>query len=454
MKTRLISCWLCGWAVLNGAGAGAPTFDEAQLKYNLETTVEAYQKGGKKNAVWDAEAIKILTAFARLRSLKSGASSNDLNTIRVLLPEIMAKGCSDPLLKYLDLRYGTASTASVSNAVPAYRENMTALCRSDYPDIRKFYVTLRAAQVLNEADTTQKEVHDWRRDSARFLAAVLADPLLPEREATQACIYLLDATVNNPADRWNSYEIISSALTNRWTKSSFSHLVRGETFIKRAWEARGNGLSGSVTEIGWKLFGERLVVAAEALETAWKLNPKDLRVCQDMMTVELGQGRGRERMELWFQRGMELQPANYTMCQDKLIYLEPKWYGSAEEMIKFGRECVQSEVWKGNVPLILQHAHVVLSRYAERDLGPQRAPEYWKNPGVWDDVRASFEKFFLLNPGDVSWRHNYADLCYRCGQFAEFNRQIKMFSGGTNYQFFGGQKKFEEMVQTAVRQAK
>jgi hypothetical protein len=49
---------------------------------------------------------------------------------------------------------------------------------------------------------------------------------------------------------------------------------------------------------------DRLNIAAGALEEAWQLDPKDARICQEMMRVELGQGKGRARLETWFQRGM------------------------------------------------------------------------------------------------------------------------------------------------------
>ena len=42
-------------------------------------------------------------------------------------------------------------------------------------------------------------------------------------------------------------------------------------------------------------------------------------------------------------------------------YLQLKWYGSAAEVIAFGRECVTSKEWKDRVPLILWEAHRMLA---------------------------------------------------------------------------------------------
>jgi uncharacterized protein YqfA (UPF0365 family) len=57
-----------------------------------------------------------------------------------------------------------------------------------------------------------------------------------------------------------------------------------------------------------------------------------------MLTVCLGLAPERAEMELWFDRAMAADPNNRDACKAKLYNLEPKWHGSAEEMVKFGRE--------------------------------------------------------------------------------------------------------------------
>ena len=86
----------------------------------------------------------------------------------------------------------------------------------------------------------------------------------------------------------------------------------------------------------WELFRERLARAEVALERAWRLDPNNARAATQMLIVELGQGKGRTHMEEWFRRAMKADPGNYSACSRKLYYLEPKWYGSEEEMLAFG----------------------------------------------------------------------------------------------------------------------
>jgi hypothetical protein len=203
-----------------------------------------------------------------------------------------------------------------------------------------------------------------------------------------------------------------------------------------------------VTEQGWEKLGDHLDQAAEALEKAWKLAPTNATIATEMMRVELGQGKGRDRLERWFGRAMALDTNSQSACSKKLTYLEPKWYGSAEDMLEFGRQCVASTNWGGRVPLILMDAHVSLAAYAKREGNTN----YWKEPEVWSDLRSAYEKFFALNPDAFSWRHDYARHAYWCEQWDTYSKQLKLF-GPTNYSFFGGKESFEQMVKTAQDRA-
>jgi hypothetical protein len=181
------------------------------------------------------------------------------------------------------------------------------------------------------------------------------------------------------------------------------------------------------------------------LDKAWKLNPKDERIPREMMTVELGQGKGRDRMELWFNRAMKLDPNDYDACSAKLYYLEPKWYGSTEAMLEFGRECVTNQAWKGQIPLILLDAHKSIQRQYVDDSGKN---DYWKQPEVWSDIKSAFDRFFELNPDAIGWYHNYAWYAYQAGQWDTLNEIIPKL-GPINYSFFGGKDEFDKMVELA-----
>jgi len=263
-------------------------------------------------------------------------------------------------------------------------------------------------------------------------------------EAYDGCRDLLEATRLNKPSHEHIFNELEPRLLANWPQEASIHLLRGDYYIRYAWNARGDGWADTVTEEGWKLFGQRLAMAEDALERAWKLDPTDARIPVKMINLELGQGEGRDRMEIWFQRAMELDPNNYSACWQKAYYLEPKWYGSPEELLKFGRECVASSKWGGRVPLVLVDAHTRLVRYVPD--GKQK--EYWKRPEVWKDLKAGFDKYFQLCPDANGTRQRCALYAYRCEQWEELNKQLSLLKS-VDYDYFGGKEKFEEMKRLA-----
>lgn len=206
---------------------------------------------------------------------------------------------------------------------------------------------------------------------------------------------------------------------------------------------RGNGTADQVTDEGWRLFKERLEVAHNAVEHAWSLDPQDPQIPTLMISVVLGQQTGRPEMEKWFARAMRADPDNYEACRAKLHFLLPEWYGTRDDMVGFGRQCVASTNWGGRVPLILVDAH---SEF-DRTLSGQERNEYWFLPDVWPDIKAGYEKFALLNPDETRFRYPYAWYALRCLQTNDFVEQINLIrksDSDFNYGYFGGKTAFDQ----------
>jgi len=237
-------------------------------------------------------------------------------------------------------------------------------------------------------------------------------------------------------------------LLSRWPKEAFPYFFKGRFYIDYAWEARGSGWAKNVDEDMWKLFADRLSIAEEALNKAWKMDRSLPDTPLAAMRLEVGQGIGRERMELWYQRAVAFPQDRYEAVRQKLWYLQPRWYGSEEECLDFAREVVKSNQFSGREPLHLYHTHESLAAFFK-----DQRPDYWNEPQVWPEIKASFERYFELNGEDNSWRHNYVKCAWRCQQWQTLNEQIAKLTQ-VNYEYFGGEEAFEKMVQTAREQAK
>lgn len=424
-----------------------------RLRWNMETLVGAYLNTGERDERWNEPATNLLARFALIRSSKEDIDDTQLILLRADAREAVGNGCKDPLVLYLYARYAAPELpgATEESIADAFRKAAEAMKDTRYPPIRHFYIYLRAAENLwtaRKGNDAWPEVSVYRQMAGGYLTGALKDPDIPQEEVLEACRDFSTVVKDNPVQFNRMWQPIEAELVQHWPDQAFVHLLQGTARITAAWNARGGGYANKVTQEGWTGFATNLALATKSLETAWKLDPNNAEIAAEMMRVELGEGKGIERLNLWFNRAMNVSSNYYRACETKLLYLDPKWYGSPQAMLEFGRECVASEKWGGNVPLILMDAHRSLSRYA----ADEGMTNYWRQPSVWRDIKSSFDRFFALNPNAVGWHHDYAWYAYEAGEWDAFNKRLPLL-GPINYSFFGGQTNFEQMVKFAREQA-
>ena len=422
---------------------------EQRLTWNLKTLVEAYQQADHTSPKWDEPAKCALTEFARSRSQSTESNEAWGLIIATNCSAAVEAGCDDPMIAYLHARFVTGEQSlNAKECADVLCKAATALQQSSYPDIRKFYASLRAVQQLYSAFGTNADrqvIATVGCGIKNYLVSAIQDKTMPLEEVYDACSEGIEIYQGTQ----NLYEEIEKPLFDRWPNESAIWLLKGEAYVKKAWNARGSGRANTVSAKSWELFSERLATAQEALEHAWKLNPRDPEIAHQMMAVMLGQGGGQARMELWFDRAMVLDPNDYDACSRKLYYLEPKWYGSREAMLDFGHECVQNTNWAGRVPLVLVDAHCNFCRgYVDK----AEQTNYWKQPDVWADIKSAYDRFFQLNPNTTGYYEYYAWYAYQAEQWKTLNELIPKLGPETYYRF-GGKDEFDKMVRLAKEHA-
>lgn len=420
---------------------------QARLDWDLKTSVGAYEEVGNTDARWDESAKAALTEYARSVT-KATADEEMREVIRTNCVAAIEAGCGDPLVRYLYARYYLTETNSPIEVADALCAAAVDLEKSSYPTIRKTYADIRAvSQVFSAYGKNWKSVTslpEIQRSLSRDIVATVQDKTLPPEEAHQVCSEALKLMTGSAAFYSQAYSSLEPIIFNNWPDASASWLLKSDAYYQMAWLARGGGYANNVSADAWKAFGEKLAVAETALNKAWELNPKDARIPAFMIRLAEGQQKSRPEMEKWFQRAMALDPNNYTACSYKLHYLYPQWYGSRDAMVAFGRECVASPTWGGSVPIILVDAHYEYAEY----LSAEDRAAYYKQPDVWPDIKAAYEKFFSLNPDDTSVNKNYAWFAYQAEQWDAFNALVREIHPA-DYGFFGGKEEFDQMVQTA-----
>ena len=422
-----------------------------RLAWHNEALTKAYDTVGSHNPKWDEPAHKALAEFALTRA---GKKSEDATEMGDWVQEAVKDGCDDAMIQYLYCRFAPdLASKPLSARKDAYRKAAQALENSGYSALLKFYANDRAADVLwQDGDRTLwSEISHFRRAAMNDLAVALQDKSMPIEEVDGAFSMLLKTISDNDTEMADAYTQLQGSLFKNWPHTSTAYFIKGKFNYSLAWQARGRGYADTVTPEGWKGFKEKLEAADAAYRKAWSLNSKDARLPTEMIEMAVCQEKDRKEMELWFQRAMELNTNNYTACANKLRYLSPKWYGTREDMIAFGKECVASTKWGGQIPLILAEAHRHYAQLLDKD----GKAAYWQTPDVWPDIQASYERFYERNPdADTSMRYPYAWYAFRCGQWQEFKSQIKQIRDSDtsiNTGYFGGEDAFSKMVEDANR---
>jgi tetratricopeptide (TPR) repeat protein len=322
---RLVVLAAAGFLLFTATGCKQDP-KKQRLAWNLKTLVEAYEKAGHTSPKWNESAKRALTEFAHSRSQCTESNEAWGLIISTNCIAAVAAGCDDPMIRYLYTRFSMNQTNSAQAFTDAFCQTAKDMQKSTYPPVRKFYAAARALdQIIYTYGTNTANQPIWGEYTplmGQNVEPALNDKTTPAHEAYEIAneaLYLISGDTNQYQQ---AYHCVEKLMLENWPNDYTTWLLKGRAFIDMAWHARGSGWAYTVSDKGWEHFNERLATAEEALEHAWKLNSKDPEIAHQMMTVMLGQGGGRDRMELWFNRAMALDPNDYDACSKKLYYLK------------------------------------------------------------------------------------------------------------------------------------
>jgi hypothetical protein len=345
--------------------------------------------------------------------------------------------CDDPLVRFIHARYLLTRSenqtdhrdgaASMLKAVDGFRTNTA------YPVYIRCLAILEAAEVVTRYATgvtraPKSKAIEFANEGIALLPAVGAEKGMPTFAIQQLIEQAGHASKIVRRDRMEVIEQLLGAMEKSDYPKSEILTGRGETLVSYAWDARGGGYANTVTEDGWRSFRERLGKARAALTEACDADPKNSHAAAVMITCCMGESADRDEMEKWFKRAMAANPGNYNACNRKMLFLEPKWGGSVEAMLGFGRElpAMAAEPRALRVPLNLVDAHWTL---AGGRSGPN--PAYFQTmEGAWDDVQKVYEKYLAQVPEARYHRTRYAVIAAWAGQWAIADAQFTKLGEG------------------------
>lgn len=191
----------------------------------------------------------------------------------------------------------------------------------------------------------------------------------------------------------------------------------GEFWTNAAWCARGSGWANSVTADGWRVFHERLQNARATLEKGYGKYPQEAEISHLMMTVTLGQESGADEMEMWFQRAIKADPDDSEAYFNKEWFLQPRWYGSVPDQLAFGKECVKTQNWESNVPMVFTKGIA---------LAADNQPDLYAQPDIWTPTEKTYRDFLARYPASNYFRTFFAKHAYDGDHWDVARQQFKI----------------------------
>jgi len=204
--------------------------------------------------------------------------------------------------------------------------------RDTDPDAAKKYdAAIRELFDREDFDAIDRLADEYRASKARFAGGFWK-------------LHLMQSALDRPAAG-----LLTGASDSEWQKhlrrvtkwveqkpnSISARTALAGSYLHYGWEARGGGYADTVSDEGWRLFGERAAKARNVLEDALGHNLKDPELLLTLMlTARAEQWEPDQQMAL-FERAVAFEPDYYYYYRLEAENLLPKWEGEPGEMARW-----------------------------------------------------------------------------------------------------------------------
>jgi hypothetical protein len=188
------------------------------------------------------------------------------------------------------------------------------------------------ALVRKDYDALDKAAHEDRSPSARFAGGSWRVWGYYEGlEMPPAGHSATDAD-------WNAHIDALKAWVAARPESAGARIALAAAYDSFGYQARGTGYASSVSREGWKLYNERLDMAALTLVDAAKLKEKSPYWYSLMFDVALAQGWSKSQAKELLDAAIAFEPSYYHAYRQYANFVLPKWYGERGEAQAFAEQ--------------------------------------------------------------------------------------------------------------------
>lgn len=388
-----------------------------------DETARIYDQRNAKTEPWFEDGRTAVRLMAGIAAVGDRYGEGLYQTANAYAKKAYQRGCRDPLVVGIrDAYFFKKSYSKDMNNATDHLDNIKKLAESDYPAVVKLDV--EAAGLDNLTYIYRKKIEGSlaaRERLPELYEAVLGSfRELIHSNPPDGIVYfklgdLYDALQDDPATLVKFGDATRSILRESKVSPAIQAACHGDFLTTLAWGYRGSGWASSVTEDGHNKMMETLIEADQVLTAAAAKYPDEVRIPTLMLTVELGQGMGKDRMNKWFDSATGIDPDYFRAYSAKANYLQPKWYGSPQEVMEFGWQCVQTGKWDQVIPMIFVENIAEIS---------DQAPKIYENKKVWDAVQQTYEEYLKRYPRSTCYRTMYLNAAAQARQWKVAREQL------------------------------
>ena len=342
------------------------------IAWGEDAMVKPYDEHGHHDGKWDKQVHEFIRGLAL--EMAGGNPWHGMERLRVLAGEVKHTGCDDPWVLFLIRRFG----ADDPDFGDAMRQSVTAL--SEYGPFPQW---LARAEVVR-AERTEGVAPRGKLDPACLdaLRGTLSAKPLTQGDL-EAWLNIFNMEPGESVLKQDADGVCQTIEAIAGMPAWFPLAVRGRAEIDLAWEARGSGWANSVGQDQWQQFTQHLQLAREALQKSCKLAPEEPQPATALITVALG-SNGIEEMRQHFDAVLASR-FDYIPAYDALRQgLLPRWHGSEEAVLSFGRNCLATQRFDTGVPWQMLRAVYRVANDQE-DEGA-----YYAHRAPWKELNAMF----------------------------------------------------------------
>jgi|688.fasta_scaffold122820_1 hypothetical protein len=398
-------------AVACGAASAAEPRTLADIQRDIyiwaeKKLLDDFDSHVRKDAPWAAEYRKFLTDWAA--GAGQAYQPATMEKLGARAAALAAAGCDDPILGLLRARIDIA--CGRPKEALASLQRLPDLKKAGYSDLMAYWAIIwsrRARTEINPADKAVPNPNKVLNDLSIGMAG--------DRSLLDGRQWIYPAMLMPDSDDFLAAAAEQFARPDSGVDPWIAALVTGRHHIRRAWAARGGSFANQVKPAGWKGFAEHLAIAREQLVRAHEMHPEWPQAACDMITVSLGEGSDEQR--LWFDRAVAAE-FDFSAAYKQMLrhVLLPRWGGSHEAMLDFGRECLATGRFDTQVPSYMYEA--VIGVGAELP----DARDAVAMPGVYDACARTCRGYIAAaaSPETVRlWQSRLAVLAWAAGRHTD-----------------------------------